>query len=118
MSGNSQLGRRGEQIATRWLEEHGYTILERNWRCPRGEIDVVSTIGESIVFVEVKTRSTLDYGHPFEAITAAKKARLRQLAVMWTTQSTLHSGLLRIDAIGILNAWSRTPCIQHLEGIA
>ncbi len=73
----ARVGKRGEDIANEFLLARGYEVIDRNWRCSAGEIDIVARQGRSLVVVEVKTRSSLFAGHPFEAITAAKLARLR-----------------------------------------
>jgi putative endonuclease len=77
------VGRFGEQVAADHLAATGLVILSRNWRCPSGEIDIVATEGNTLVFVEVKTRSSLTYGSPAEAVNARKAARVRRLALQW-----------------------------------
>jgi putative endonuclease len=78
-----QLGQHGEQLATLWYADHGYTVVERNWRCGSGELDLVASRGSSIVFCEVKTRSSQRYGRPGEAVTFTKQRRIRRLAAQW-----------------------------------
>ena len=85
------LGRRGEDRAARWYQEHGYEILVRNWSCATGEIDIVAIRGALVVFCEVKARSSLRFGAPAEAVGLAKQARLRRLAAAWFAQSTCHA---------------------------
>src|SRR6218665_2831957 len=80
MAHNVELGRRGEDLAAAHLRACGMTMVERNGRCARGEIDIIAHDGDETVFVEVKTRSGGGWGHPFESITPAKVARLRRLA--------------------------------------
>jgi putative endonuclease len=79
------LGARGEAAAEAWYLRASYEILDRNWRCAEGELDVVarSAGGDVLVFCEVKTRSSGSFGSPFEAVTAAKQRRLRMLAARW-----------------------------------
>src|SRR3954451_15768526 len=77
------LGRRGEQAAADHLTELGWQILDRNWRCREGELDIVARDGTELVFVEVKTRSSLAFGAPAEAVDRVKAARIRQLALRW-----------------------------------
>jgi putative endonuclease len=77
------LGAVGEDRAATWYTTRGYEVLDRNWRTPRGEIDLVLLRGGTLVFSEVKTRSGRTFGEPFEAVTAAKQARLRHLAAEW-----------------------------------
>lgn len=75
-----ELGRQGEQAAEAWYAERGYATVERNWRCRSGEIDLIVTDGSALVFCEVKTRSTDRFGSGFDAVTADKQRRLRNLA--------------------------------------
>jgi putative endonuclease len=119
MAAKDELGRRGERIAERALAARGYEILDRNWRCPDGEIDLVALDGEALVFIEVKTRSSTRYGHPFEAITPGKLSRLRRLAAAWLAARGPVRGArrLRIDAIGVLAPRDAPASIEHLEGI-
>lgn len=119
MAAKDDLGRRGERIAERALVARGYEILDRNWRCPEGEIDLVALDGASLVFVEVKTRTSTDFGHPFEAITPGKLSRLRRLAAAWLNERGPVRGAtrLRVDAIGVLAPRDAPATIEHLEGI-
>ena len=118
MAEKDELGRRGEVVAAKWLEAAGCVVLQRNWRCPVGEIDLVVREGTATVFVEVKTRTSVAYGHPFEAITAAKRARLRRLVAEWCQAHGPVSGPIRIDAVAVIDAWSSEPSIEHLRGVA
>jgi putative endonuclease len=114
---SGRLGRRGEEIAAAHLVGQGYRILDRNWRCARGEIDIVATRGGALVFVEVKTRSSCAYGHPLEAITLSKLARLRALALAWCQVHSERSGAMRIDAIAVLAPRDAPYEVEHLEGV-
>ena len=102
MAAKDTLGRRGEQLAASYLEGCGYTIADRNWRCPQGEIDIVAWHGHELVFVEVKTRSSVAFGHPLEAITAVKLARLRRLAAAWCEAHPGPHDVVRIDGIAVI----------------
>lgn len=102
MRAKDLLGRRGEQLAAEYLVGLGHEIVERNWRCEYGEIDVVSRHATDIIFTEVKTRRSLTRGHPLEAITPQKLARLRRLAGAWVAANPHHPRRIRIDAIGII----------------
>jgi putative endonuclease len=117
MAEKDALGRRGEHVAADWLQERGYTLVDRNWRCPVGELDLVLRQGTTMVFVEVKTRSSLAFGHPFEAITPEKAARLRRLAAAWCREQGPGSVGVRIDAVAVTDAWSDRPNVEHLTGI-
>ena len=93
-------------------------MLERNWRCRQGEIDLVARDGNTLVIAEVKTRSSLDYGHPFEAVSAAKLARLCLLAAAWTREHAAGHASWRVDAVSVLlPGGDRPPVIEHLKGI-
>jgi putative endonuclease len=101
MTRTQALGRSGEDLAVDHLLAQGYTIIDRNWRCPMGELDIVARDGATTVVVEVKTRSGSGFGHPLEAITPVKLARLRRLASAWCEA---HGGVerLRVDAVAVL----------------
>ncbi len=117
MAAKDELGRRGEQIAAAFLERDGYAIVERNWRCAQGEIDIVARQGGETVFVEVKTRSSVAFGHPLESITARKLARLRRLAGAWCEEHPESTRRVRIDAIGIVAPRGAEPTVEHLERV-
>ncbi|MCS0500453.1 YraN family protein [Protaetiibacter mangrovi] len=117
MAAKDDLGRRGERIAERHLVARGYRLVERNWRCRQGEIDLVLRDGDALVFVEVKTRSTMAFGHPFEAITPVKLARLRRLAGAWCSAHPRDRGRIRIDAVAVLVPRGAEPSVEHLVGI-
>ncbi|GHD38686.1 YraN family protein [Mycetocola manganoxydans] len=117
MAAKDELGRRGEDLAARFLEDAGYRLLERNWRCRQGEIDIVARTANTLVFVEVKTRSGLAFGHPFEAITATKLARLRGLAAVWCAEHSPSVARIRLDAIAVIVPRSGQPVVEHLLGV-
>ncbi|GAA4149536.1 YraN family protein [Leifsonia shinshuensis] len=117
MAEKDRLGRRGEDVAADWLEDQGFTLLHRNWRCAEGELDLIARRARLTVFVEVKTRSSTAFGHPFEAITGEKAARLRRLVAEWCRAYGPVRGETRIDAIAVLDAWNVTPSIEHLAGV-
>ena len=117
MAAKDALGRRGEDLATAFLVDTGYTILDRNWRCPQGEIDVVALDGTETVFVEVKTRSSVAFGHPLEAITTLKLARLRRLAAAWCGVHPGNHNRIRIDAIAVIVPRTGAPQLEHLKRV-
>lgn len=117
MARKDDLGRRGEDCAAEFLVGAGYTVLARNWRCGQGEIDLIVTKGGDIVFVEVKTRSGTGYGHPFEAITVRKLARLRRLAGAWCAEVEPRARNIRIDAVAVIARPGHEPVVEHLEGL-
>lgn len=110
------LGKYGEDIAASFLQDRGYSILERNWRCEIGEIDLIAKYKESLVFVEVKTRSGQGFGHPFEAITKSKVARMRQLAVQWVNTHESSGLSLRLDAIAVLVQDGKVA-VEHIKRV-
>lgn len=102
----------------RYLERRGWQVLERNWRCREGEIDLVCRDPEGAVVVcEVKARSGRGFGAPLEAITFAKVRRLRQLAAAWARAQAGPVGVLRVDALGVLWHPDGTASIHHVRGI-
>jgi len=110
------LGRYGEQVAAEHLEGAGLRILDRNWRCADGEIDIVAADGDTLVVCEVKTRSGLGYGDPAEAIVAAKAARLRRLALRWLAADPSTWRDLRFDIVTVLRGQDDRPLVRHLRG--
>lgn len=118
MKAKDALGRQGEDVAASYLADQGFTVVERNWRCEHGELDVIAVDGRDTVFVEVKTRSSTAFGHPFEAITDAKLARLRRLASAWCeAQAGARPGVIRIDVVSVLIRDGGLPLVEHLRGV-
>ncbi|MFB9069967.1 YraN family protein [Citricoccus parietis] len=91
-------------MAARWLQDQGYEIVDRNWRCPDGELDLVGIHQGWWVAVEVKTRRGIGYGHPFEAINARKLRRLYRLSLQWAAAHPELRRLAgwRVDAVSVL----------------
>lgn len=118
MAWKDELGRRGEQVAAQWFEARGFEVVGRNWRCRSGEIDLIVRRDSTTVFAEVKTRTSVAFGHPFEAITTEKAARLRRLAAEWCRVHGPVPGDVRIDAVAVVDAWSARPQVEHLTGVA
>ena len=111
------LGRQGEQAAAEYLEQAGFRILDRNYRCPGGELDIVAADRRVLVACEVKTRSGVRYGAPVEAVTAEKLRRLRRLAVHWVLSHGLIFDGLRVDIVGVLRSPSGDFTIEHVRGV-
>jgi putative endonuclease len=119
---SARLGRIGEQLASRYLERHGLTILDRNWRCQqadvRGELDLVAREGDTVVFCEVKTRRRADAVDPLEAVTPQKVAQLRRLAGLWLAEQSERHAELRLDVVAV---WWPTgggrPQVAHVRGV-
>lgn len=112
----SALGRRGEDLAARYLAHNGLVLLARNWRCPEGELDLVLTDGRQLVICEVKTRTSTQFGTPGESVTDDKASRIRRLARQWLRTQRMHRCPLRFDIISILWPPRQTPKLHHLQG--
>ena len=116
MNANQSVGKYGEDRASEFLERLGYELLERNWRCNSGEIDIVARDQDCLVFAEVKTRTRVGFGHPFEAITPVKMQRMRQLVGEWCRAHQISSVQVRLDAISVLLTGGRIH-IEHLKQV-
>jgi putative endonuclease len=111
------LGQRGETIAARHLTSRGLVLLDRNWRCDLGEIDLVLRDGQVLVICEVKTRTPTDFGSPLEAVSQVKADRLKRLAFRWLRAHDCHPVDVRIDMVGVLVPPGRPGEIEHVEAI-
>ena len=116
MHAKDALGRYGEDLAAQYLEDLGLVILDRNWRCPVGELDVVAREGDRLVICEVKTRRSEKYGTAVEAVSPRKLRRLRILAVRWLDEHEVHAPEIRFDVIGILQPLHGRPVLTHVRG--
>lgn len=114
----AQLGALGEQLAVDHLGAVGLQVLARNWRCRLGELDLIAAdpATRTVVFVEVKTRTTDAFGAPAQAVTPRKVRRLRRLAGQWLAAQQRSWAAVRIDVIGV-RIDGRTPQITHLQGV-
>ena len=111
------MGAYGERSAARHLtEERGMTLLDRNWRCAAGEIDLLLRDGDTLVVCEVKTRRGDDFGAPLEAVTPDKFARLRRLASQWLEQEGVQVPDVRIDLVGVDLSRPAAERITHVRG--
>lgn len=112
------LGRHGEGVAARYLESQGFEIVERNWSCTHGELDIIAfdRAERALVFVEVKTKSGPGFGQPLEAITVAKARKLYQLARLWLRDRGRRAKAIRVDGVGVMLGGTE-PVITHLRGL-
>ncbi len=117
MRAKDAVGQYGEGLAARYLVDAGFTILERNWRCPLGEVDIVARDGDSLVICEVKTRTGPGYGTPLEAVTAAKVNRLRRLASAWLSAHDVRPDRVRIDVVGVTVGRRGAPVVEHVTSV-
>jgi putative endonuclease len=114
----STLGAYGEALAARYLLDAGLVLLDRNWRCGLGEIDLVLREGRVLVVCEVKTRSSNAFGTPLEGVTERKAARLRRLAARWLADHDLRPDEVRIDLVGVLVPARGPVEVEHVRGVA
>ncbi|MFJ6213203.1 YraN family protein [Streptomyces sp. NPDC092296] len=132
MDPRTALGRYGEEVAARRLTEAGLTVLERNWRCRDGELDIVALDGDTLAVCEVKTRHEGGFQRPTAAVTEAKAVRLRRLAERWLGErwplhrtrlrggppgATAPPGGVRIDLIAVTGRRRGAALVEHLRGV-
>ena len=101
-AGRRALGAHGEALAARWYESRGYVVVDRNWRCREGEIDLVLALDREVVVCEVKTRSSTAYGTPAEAVTRTKQLRIRRVAMRWLDEQRVRPARLRFDVACVI----------------
>lgn len=97
-----QLGIAGEDAAAKWYQDRGWQILARNWRFGRGELDIIASQQDTVVFCEVKTRSSANFAWPSEAVNHKKQLQIRKLAVSWLEQSDIYYPIVRFDVAEVL----------------
>lgn len=121
MRAKDVLGRIGEDVAARHLTDTGLAIVERNWRCRAGELDIIADDAGVLVFCEVKTRSSALYGLPVEAVNPTKAARVRRVAMAWLA-ARHESGEseywpdMRFDVVSVLRGHGDELTVEHLRG--
>lgn len=115
----AQLGALGEQLAVDHLSSLGLTVLDRNWRCRYGELDIIAAdcVSRTVVFVEVKTRTSDLFGGVEQAVTPEKVRRVRRLAGLWLAGHDGSWAAVRIDVIGVRIGRQRTPEVTHLQAV-
>lgn len=116
MGDKQQIGKSGEEIATKYLAKKGYKIMERNFRCNQGEIDIIAMDGEEIVFIEVKTRRNKNYGLASEAVNKQKKKHLIKTIKYYIYIKNLEYEFIRIDIIEIYIK-SKKAYINHIKQV-
>ena len=112
---NLTLGARGEEIAVAFLKGRKFTVVERNFRCKAGEVDIVARDGKTFVFVEVKTRRTLSFGPPQASVTPFKQRQISKAALTWLAKKRLVDVGARFDVIAILLRDHAVPEIDHIR---
>ena len=109
-----QRGQRGEGLAVAYLRQQGYGIVQQNYRCRSGEIDIIAWDGSTLVFVEVKTKSQLAFGAPQAMVDRAKQKKMVQMAMIYVQQQALHNTPLRFDVVAIILRPGSDPEVTHL----
>jgi len=111
------VGRYGERLAAEHLQAAGMVVLDRNWRCRWGELDLVARDGDVLVGVEVRTRRSLAAGTPLESVTPRKVARLRRLLGLWRQEHPVRPAGLRLDVVAVVLPRRGAARVQHLRGV-
>ena len=112
--GRKSLGKAGEDLAERYLKRQGYAVVERNYRCPLGEIDLIAVSRQAVVFVEVKTRRVDTSGTPLESVNAVKQRRLKRAALHYLNRHRLHDRDVQFDVVGI-SLGADPPAVHHVR---
>ncbi len=112
MHARSKLGRAGEDLAASHLRRLGFTIVDRNFRCAHGELDIVARRGDALVFCEVKTRHESPFGIPAEAVDHRKQARLRRLAARWLSERNPGRVQVRFDVVSVIVRGGRAEVVH------
>ncbi|SNB46361.1 YraN family protein [Geobacter sp. DSM 9736] len=109
------LGARGEQLAAAYLKGKKFVILERNYRCKGGEVDIIARDGRTVVFVEVKTRRNHAFGLPQEAVTLFKQRQISKAALVWLSQHRQLEAPARFDVVAVVLGDNEVPDIDHIK---
>ena len=112
---NKTIGERGEEIACAYLKGQKFTIVERNFRCKGGELDIIARDGKTLVFVEVKARRTLSFGPPQMAVTPFKQRQISKAALTWLARKKRFGASARFDVVAILLPDHAVPVIDHIR---
>jgi putative endonuclease len=112
---NRTLGQRGEAIAAAYLKGQRFTIIERNFHCKCGEVDIIARDGKTLVFIEVKTRRTLSFGPPQMALTPFKQRQISKAALTWLAKKKQFGASARFDVIAIIVPDHQVPQIDHIR---
>lgn len=112
---NISLGERGEEVAVAYLRGQGFRIVERNFRCKAGEVDIIARDGKTLVFVEVKTRRNLAYGPPQLAVTPFKQRQISKATLAWMARNGYEGSGARFDVVAIILRDYEVPEIDHIR---
>jgi putative endonuclease len=111
MTGKKELGKKGEDLALRFLKKRGYRIIEQNYVCKMGEMDLIAKEKDTLVFIEVKTRTSMDFGPPQLAVTSWKQRQLSKVALHFLKEKKIEDVKARFDVVAIL----LTPGGEEIE---
>ena len=109
------LGAYGERLAARYLESHGYIVVDTNWSCQHGELDIIARQGETLVFIEVRTRRSPTVESAFLSVDARKQKKLATLAQLYLAEHDLEAAAWRIDVIAVAVPRRGQPIVEHAE---
>lgn len=115
---NKAVGQYGERVAADHLRDLGMAVLETNWTCKYGEVDIVARDGHTLVICEVKTRTGSTHGTGFEAITGQKATRLRRLAAHWLEVHSVQPDAIRIEVVSVHVPPRGKPTVERVVGVA
>lgn len=110
---NAELGRRGEDAAARFLHRRGYEIVERNWKCAAGEADIIARDGPAVVFIEVKTRTSVEKGMPSEAVDRRKREKYEKIAALFLRDYDVVDVPVRFDVVSLLVIDGDRAMVRH-----
>ncbi len=113
---SKELGRRGEALAAQYLAAHGCSIVEQNYRCPMGEIDIIARCGELMIFAEVKTRRSGRFGRPGAAVDFFKQQRIVRSASWYIHSKRLEDSRFRFDVLEVMRTPAGQISVNHIRG--
>lgn len=112
---NKKIGREGEKIAQKYLEDNGYEIIEKNFYCRFGEIDIIAKLNDEVIFVEVKTRKQIKYGNAAESVTEYKKNHIYRVAEFYTYVYQLYNVPMSLDVIEVYIFDDKETRVAHIK---
>ena len=116
MNRNQEIGKIGEDLAEKYLKNKVYKIVQRNYRCRQGEMDIIAKDKEEIVFIEVKTRTTINFGRPSEAVNYIKREHLQNIARYYLYTNKITKTPIRFDVVEIY-LWPKGYSVNHIKQI-
>jgi len=108
-------GQQGEDLAVKFLQKNGFRILARNYRSRYGEVDIIARDKDTVCFIEVKTRSSNDFGYPYEAVSAAKQRKIQRIAEVYLSEQRAEEAKVRFDVVSILMPYGELGTVEILR---